>query len=848
IPDAFGRKRHPTYLGFNGPGRISCNIIASPPVEKVEWRKMDAVNAHINPMSVITPNRSKQRWPMLFDAGQLARTRDQNSDAVTYWYEWAFVVWEDAGFYQCRGQSRLGWSAWSDKFEIIVATPPTFSLRPPDILTVHKNSLVRLQCQADGFPPPKIKWVQSRPSAFQNDAYYTNIDGSESVQPTAHDDSLVDDTGKLVYNPTVSHTIAPSLPRTAEAAADGSLRLLVTEAIDVEGLFHCIAINVFGHVISTVKLLYSNSSKGNKDVREISFHLHPKLFGVWISWNASNALDSRLGKAILTPNQQTLLYHPASSPGVQACSHVIYYRIIRSEERWNSVRVQPTAAENLWVGSLIPDEIYAFKMERWCKADAPSGQSKVVVVKTEHEDSPGSKFNAFLLETPDSPLQTNPPLPRPMELHLLFPKTIDQWTSGKLEDAYEHFILEWGAGPATNVQTGVTPVLHYRVEYLLRTANISRRVGNVTSDYPTNILWSFDSMNRWLTLAPVRAPATKFNFAPAEDSHVDGQQPYQKHLEELRFRVRSYGLMSRSEPSEELRIIQPVLGKILPALKATVHREHIAIERVLHAETTFTNLPEKVHHNTMNDESSITTPSSVGALDTLWYTLSYSLLGSLLLSLLLLVVIYGSRRIRHHRSNKKRITRNQEEAIALKNPRVPDSNASVSSSEHLMREVNMLHPTTRPFPPNSYKLIHFKKTCLSPDPCNWNNSSCLVHNDFKGNAKFEELHPIPVCCHSREGNCESCQSNWHGHSQTMIWKDDHYLASLDSPQTSISIASGNTNRSNNLILLDKPDSACTPNERKRAFVEELFIRKCQLNSYRLLDKESNSHMHLVYKN
>ncbi|GAA47956.1 cell adhesion molecule [Clonorchis sinensis] len=809
IPDAFGRKRHPTYLGFNGPGRISCNIIASPPVEKVEWRKMDTVNAHTNPMPVITPNRSKQRWPMLFDAGQLARTRDQNSDAVTYWYEWDSVVWEDAGFYQCRGRSRLGWSAWSEKFEIIVAAPPTFSLRPPDILAVHKNSLVRLQCQADGFPPPKIKWVLSRPSAFQNDAYYTNIDGSEGVQHTAQDDSLIDDTGKLVYNPTVSHTIAPSLPRTAEVATDGSLRLLVTEPTDVEGLFHCIAVNVFGHVISTVRLLYSNSSSGENEAREILFHVQPKLFGVWISWNASNTLDSRLRKATSsTPIEQTSLHHSANSPGVQACSHVIYYRIIRSEDRWNSVRVQPTTAENLWVGSLIPDEIYAFKMERWCKADAPSGQSKVVVVKTEPEDSPGSKFNAFLLDTPDSPLQTNPPLPRPMELHLLFPKTFDQWTSGNQEDAYEHFVLEWEADPATKVQTSVTPVLHYRVEYSLRMANISGRVSNLTSDNPTNVLWSFDSMDRWLTLAPVHAPVTKFSFAPTED--VDDQQPYQKHLEELRFRVRSYGLMSRSEPSEELRITQPVLGKILPALKATVHREHIAIERVLHAETAFTSPSEKVHHNTMNDESTITTPSSVGALDTLWYTLSYSLLGSLLLSLLLLLILYGSRRIRLHRSNKQRTSSSQKEAIALKNRRVPDSNVSASSSEQLMREVNMLHPSTKPILPNSYKRIHFKKTCLSPDPYNWNNSSCLVHNDFKGNAQFEGLHLIPVCCHSREGNCESCQSNRYGHSQTTIWKDDHYLASLDSPQTSISFASGNTNRSTNLVLLDKPDNACTP--------------------------------------
>ncbi|TGZ71605.1 hypothetical protein CRM22_002546 [Opisthorchis felineus] len=811
IPDAFGRKRHPTYLGFNGPGRISCNIIASPPVEKVEWRKMDTVNAHTNPMPVITPTRSKQRWPMLFDAGQLARTRDQNSDAVTYWYEWDSVVWGDAGYYQCRGWSRLGWSAWSDKFEIIVAAPPTFSLRPPDSLAVRKNSLVRLQCQADGFPPPKIKWVLSRPTVLPNDAYYINIDGPDGVQPTSQDDPLTDDTGKLVHNHTVSHTIAPSLPRSAEVAADGSLRLLVTEPTDVEGLFHCIAINVFGHVISTVRLLYSNSTSGDKQTREIIFHVQPKLFGVWVSWNISNAHDSRLRKATSsTPAEQTPLNHPTYYPGVHTCSHVIYYRIIRSEDRWNSVRVQPTTAENLWVGSLIPDEIYAFKMERWCEADAPSGESKIVVVKTEPEDSAGSKFNAILLETPNSPLQTNPPLPRPMELHLLLPKTFDQWTSGKLEDAYEHFILEWGADPDTRVQTSVTPVLHYRVEYSLRMANISRKVRNLTSDNPTNMLWSFDSMNRWLTLAPVRAPLTKFSFAVTEDNHVDGQQSYQKHLEELRFRVRSYGLMSRSEPSEELRIIQPVLGRILPALKATVHREHIAIERVLRAETVFTESSEKVHHNTMNDESLITTPTSVGALDTLWYTLSYSLLGSLLLSPLLLLVLYGSRRIRLHRRNKKRNTGNQEEAIALKNRRVPDSNASALSSEQLMREVNMLHPATKPFLPNSYKQIHFKKACLSPDPCKWNNSSCLVHNDFKGNAQNEGLHLIPVRCHSREGDCESCQSNQYGHSQTMIWRDDHYLASLDSPQTSISIASGNTNRSTNLVLLDKPDHACTP--------------------------------------
>ncbi|KAF6772011.1 hypothetical protein AHF37_09400, partial [Paragonimus kellicotti] len=226
-------------------------------------------------------------------------------------------------------------------------------------------------------------------------------------------------------------------------------------------------------------------------------------------------------------------------------------------------------------------------------------------------------------------------LSRPHSLHLLLPRSLNDitlnWQSGEFYTNDSTFLLRWKVNEAESGKNASSPVLYHRVEYFLGFVD-----GATTFQYPTTLVWLPNMTHSWHTLAPIRAPQKSFALA-TEQNNLSGvlsdslSRVFVSSMR-LRFRVRSYGLMCVSEPSQELHIEEPLLGHLLPVLNRTVAREQLALQVMFEH-------PNNVSSSTTHAvEHFGSTNLTLGIPDRFWYTMSYSVLVCVMLCFILLFV------------------------------------------------------------------------------------------------------------------------------------------------------------------------------------------------------------------
>ncbi|KAF7258907.1 hypothetical protein EG68_03480 [Paragonimus skrjabini miyazakii] len=371
------------------------------------------------------------------------------------------------------------------------------------------------------------------------------------------------------------------------------------------------------------------------------FQVQAQSFGVWISWKPNPSVDAIDADRMGMPKKQEIISSQSTTAEKNnRCYYVAYSRLVRTREKWSSVPVQSLAVHKLWLGGLIPDEAYAFKLARWCTADKPSARSPVVYQKTKpftSTDTIERQFHGTLESTVDhiSIAHTSSSLlPRPHSLHLLLPRALNditsKWQSGEFYTNDSTFLLRWKVGETDNGRNISSPVLYHRVEYFLGFVD-----GTTTFHYPTTLVWPRNVTHSWHTLAPIRAPQKSFALVTEENglSGVLSDRLSQVFVSSmrLRFRVRSYGLMCVSEPSQELHIGEPLLGHVLPVLNRTVTREQLAL-KVMSEHSNYASSPTT---HTVEHFGSV--KLTLGIPDRFWYTMSYSVLVCVMMCFILLI-------------------------------------------------------------------------------------------------------------------------------------------------------------------------------------------------------------------
>ncbi|KAF5404416.1 hypothetical protein PHET_01585 [Paragonimus heterotremus] len=443
--------------------------------------------------------------------------------------------------------------------------------------------------------------------------------------------------------------LSQNLPNSATVKLDGSLNLLVTQPEDVDGTFYCIASNIVGSVMSSVELLYEANDderpKANRlqsmTVMIEGFQVQPQSFGVWISWKPNLNMDViNTDRVRILVEQGIISSQSTIADKNTTCYYVVYSRLVRTREKWRSVRVQPLAVHKLWLGGFIPDEAYAFKLARWCAADKPSARSPVVYQKTKPFISFAAlegRFHGTLESTDDQiPVVQTPSslLPRPHSLHLLLPRALNHitsnWQSGELYTSDSTFLLRWKVGGTDSEQNAFSSILYHRVEYFLGFVD-----GTTTFHFPTTLVWLPNVTNSWHTLAPIRAPQKSFALITEQNDLSDVLSDSLSRVfissMRLRFRVRSYGLLCVSEPSQELHIEEPLLGHVLPVLNRTVAREQLSLK-------VMSEHPNSVSSPTTHPvEHFGSVKFTLGISNRLWYTMSCSVLVCVLLCFIVLI-------------------------------------------------------------------------------------------------------------------------------------------------------------------------------------------------------------------
>ncbi|CAL8095234.1 unnamed protein product [Calicophoron daubneyi] len=661
LPESHMTKRQPIYLGFNGPGRLPCVIYSYPPVQLLEWRKAEDYRAHQHAFSPNFLNQTipvnmgtPETWSVVVSAHQLASNPERNSHRTTFWYEWDSVSTEDAWKYQCRGHNALGWGQWSESVDVLVKELPKFRRTPPPTLSVAMNSVISLDCEADGDPPPVISWIRTKRinELEEAEVHSTVPQSSEPVSPTHR---------RLELTARSSKWRRLALPKTSFVTSEGKIRLFVTKQEDIDGIFHCVASNPVGKIVASVNLTILSATVHSKyTATEFMVTIDTQMFGAWLSWDAPDVIKGRLH--IDHPND-------VDDSETEDCHYVVYHRIVRSGERWKSARVQPDGVKQVWLGGLVPDEWYAFQVTLWCFVNESALTSQVKYAKTDaYRPSPGIHIpnnSPVFADSHPPPVKSDKDCVLPAPDYLQFIKLS---AKGKPEEElitglqWKQSSFEINTSHRTNKRRmdSLQPALHYRVEYKIS-------MSGVKFGEKDTITLSFrpleNALNSWESLSPVEAPKKAYYFyaGPKETVNHNSlfgpflsaweisstQSPINEHVEGVEgvyFRVRSYGLTCASEPSKELEVDASYLRPVLTMLQNTVAHEQSLLQVISLTD----GLSDTINKSSTNSPSVIRTPSILELSGPFWHILSFVLLGIVIMCVLgvLSYAFYRSRCLR----------------------------------------------------------------------------------------------------------------------------------------------------------------------------------------------------------
>ncbi|CAH8512227.1 unnamed protein product [Schistosoma rodhaini] len=618
---------NPIYLGRNGPGRIPCIVDATPSIDLIEWRKLinSSIKSHSNIIIRSFQQNSKTMGTIL-PVEQLLRDENTSSSFTIYWYEWDIVKESDGGIYQCRARNTIGWSSWSPKLQVIVNELPRFIRKPKSVEFVNSNVPLILPCEAYGQPKPIIQWFYSKLNQLGSNSSKSvmltslnretqNIATENIVVDQEHDDCDREDITEQVENGifnTTDHSIHypfqkhrtinkklildVNLPGGVNKMPDGSLLIYTWNASKVTGQYFCIAKNSIGRTITSVEIkqdlviqLY------DRIFNNIMLHVKPLIYSAILSWNKMKLPG--------------MLHSDTTFDTIgKQCYYVTYHSPVRSGDEWITTIVQPEYTSRIRLNGLIPNELYAFRINHWCTpSNHNHSTSSTVLIRTglPLKQNAGlilTNNNTQYLEFEHDADSSKPPSPQSLKLQITQTEQYNSVLTWKVQRNPQISSLH------LNVQQNYNDlserISYFQVEFIVCTSSNTHLFGISNCTDSKNYIY------RWKSLAPVRYPKLTFelnhnnemflleNNNRNEDLTVDSDAfrtafeykelnsfltnlYYNSLVYELRFRVKSFGLMSVSEPSNELIIKHPLLPSILNALNQTLYYERYLIYKAI---------------------------------------------------------------------------------------------------------------------------------------------------------------------------------------------------------------------------------------------------------------------------
>ncbi|CAH8499896.1 unnamed protein product [Schistosoma intercalatum] len=811
IPDIqLNNSINPIYLGRNGPGRIPCIVDATPSIDLIEWRKL--INSSIKAYSNVIINNFQQNsktMGTILPVEQLLRDENTSSSFTIYWYEWDNVKENDGGFYQCRARNTIGWSSWSPKLQVIVNELPRFIRKPKSVEFVKSNMPLILPCEAYGQPKPIIQWFYSKLNQLRSNSsksvMITSLNkqtqkmGTENiVVDQEYDDCDREDITEQVENcisNTTDHGIqypfqkdrtinkrsilSVDLPGGVNKMPDGSLLIYTCNASKVTGQYFCVAKNSIGHIITSVELKQDLKMQlYDRFFNNIMLHVKPLIYSAILSWNKMK--------------QPATLHSGTTFDTIgKQCYYVTYHSPVRSGDEWITTVVQPEYTSRIRLNGLIPDELYAFRISHWCTpSNYNHSSSSTVLIRTglPLDQNTGlilTNNNTHYLEFEHDTDSSKPPSPQSLKLQITQTERYNSILTWKFQGNPQTSSLHLNVQQKSNELS--EQISYFQVEFIVCTSSQTHLFGISNCTDGKNYIY------RWKSLAPVRYPKLTLELNHDnemfllesnnrnEDLTVDSDAfrtiveynelnsfltnlYYNSLVYELRFRVKSFGLMSVSEPSNELIIKHPLLPSILNALNQTLYYERYLIYKAIqqvHYETlnnyqqNITNT--RLHNIKMKTLKNLNTFNNHDIINkhnkTYWFIYCISFTFILIIFILIFILL------------KKSIKK-----IKIKIKKIKNKNKKQSIKQYHDKQIIVTLPNID-FLNNQYQL---NKTCLN-DSFNLYDTN-FVMNEFKQNLISNSNHKLDnYSIH----DCYDCNNEQLNQYLTSQYIKEHVLNTTD---------------------------------------------------------------------
>ncbi|CAH8482998.1 unnamed protein product [Schistosoma turkestanicum] len=615
---------NPIYLGRNGPGRIPCIVDATPSIDLIEWRKLmnSSTKAHSNVIMNSFQKHSKSKGTIL-PVEQLLRDENISSYFTIYWYEWDVVKENDAGFYQCRARNTIGWSSWSPNLQVIVNELPRFIRTPNLIEFVRNNMPLILPCEAYGQPKPTVQWFYSKLNqqnsnlsksvmviSLNNNTYKIAI--KNSVISREHDLTGNKEDITQQSNNAINHSdqysfendkttnelpiLSVILPSGVNKIPDGSLLIYTWNASKVTGQYFCIAKNSIGYIITSVEIKQDQSIQiFDKRPNNIILHVKPLIHSAILSWN--------------TVKLPAILHSETTVDSIKKqCYYVTYHSLVRSGDEWIATVIQPEYASKIRLHGLIPNELYAFRISHWCtQSNHNHSSSSTVLTRTQlpldnSAESTLMNNNTQYWELEQGIDSPKPPSPQSLKLQIIQTEQYSSILTWEVQGNPQISLIQSNVQQKHNEKSEES-ISYFQVEFIVCTLLKTNLLGISNCTDSNNYVY------QWKSLAPVRYPKLTFEF---NNNQIFLLEEYNRNdyltvdndairtaveynelnafltklhdnslVYELRFRVKSFGLTSVSEPSNEIIIKHPLLPSILNALNQTLHYERYLIYKAI---------------------------------------------------------------------------------------------------------------------------------------------------------------------------------------------------------------------------------------------------------------------------
>lgn len=276
----------------------------------------------------------------------------------------------DAGNYQCRAENNE--DSADAVATLYVQVPPRFVKKPSDRIAHEKDDIV-LDCDVDGSPDPKVRWLKNGELLGMNTDYMQLVNGN-------------------------------------------NLKILGLMSQDA-GIFQCVASNAAGniqaasHLTVLISELDSDGKTNSDHIRNKSIQVSPHNPLNPVLPTGTEAVGKPEGIRVPSAPQEleavitgarfiTLRWKPPEYPHGEIISYAVFY----SQEgslRERVVNTSRSSSEEVNIQGLQPDRSYNLRVVAF-NAEGPGASSKPLVIRTKSEDHsnvPGPPSNIKAIAT-----------------------------------------------------------------------------------------------------------------------------------------------------------------------------------------------------------------------------------------------------------------------------------------------------------------------------------------------------------------------------------------------------------------------------------------------------------------